>query len=135
MPTLKDRFYSHEGTTTHDLWLSLEHAYAPHTFSREYTLKTQLLKTDMKRAQMYADQLANFGAPMAEKDLVMLVVSGLWEEYNGLKSNILTHQSPIAFSDLHGLLSFHDFMIRKLAPEVPLVILFKQSRLPLQTVL
>lgn len=36
------------GTTSHDLWLSLERTYAPHTSSREYILKTQLLKIAMK---------------------------------------------------------------------------------------
>lgn len=63
--------------------------------SREYNLKTQLLKLEMKadessptylnRAQAYADAPAKFGEPIKENDLVMLVMFGLREEYNGLK--------------------------------------------------
>ncbi|GJR67014.1 ATP-dependent DNA helicase PIF1-like protein [Tanacetum coccineum] len=86
------------GTTSRDLWLSLKKAYTPHSTSREYTLKTQLLRIKMhddktpdaylNRAQEYADALAAIGEPVKDKDLVMLVVSGLREEYNGLKTAI-----------------------------------------------
>ncbi|GJX29430.1 putative RNA-directed DNA polymerase, partial [Tanacetum coccineum] len=117
-----------KGDTSRDLWLSLERAYAPHTSSREYTLKTQLLKIEMKadetssayltRAKEYSDALANIGEPVKEKDLVMLVISGLREEYNGLKSTLLARQIPTAFTELHGLLSDHDYMVKKSAPVV-----------------
>ncbi|GKD05950.1 hypothetical protein Tco_1180924 [Tanacetum coccineum] len=43
----------------------------------------------------------------------MLVVSGLREEYNGLKTTITARQSPVAFSELHALLSDHDYMLEK----------------------
>ncbi|GKA16979.1 hypothetical protein Tco_0696816 [Tanacetum coccineum] len=47
--TVSEASFPHvQGDTSRDLWLSLERAYAPHTSSREYTLKTQLLKIDMK---------------------------------------------------------------------------------------
>ncbi|GKF14938.1 nucleotide-binding alpha-beta plait domain-containing protein, partial [Tanacetum coccineum] len=82
-------------TTSCDLWLSLKKAYAPHSTSREYTLKTQLLSIKihgnetpdayLNRTQEYADALAAIGEPVKDKDLIMLVVSGLREEYNGLK--------------------------------------------------
>ncbi|KAD4584816.1 hypothetical protein E3N88_22417 [Mikania micrantha] len=128
LSTVSEASFQHvQGTTSRDLWLSLERAYAPHTSSREYTLKTQLLKISMKgdessstyltRAQEYSDALANIGEPMKEKDLVMLVILGLCEEYNGLKSTLLARQFPTAFSELHGLLSDHDFMIKKTAPD------------------
>ncbi|GKD55755.1 hypothetical protein Tco_1289142 [Tanacetum coccineum] len=75
---------------SHDLWLSLEKAYAPHSTSRKYTLKTKLLRIEMH---------------------------GLREEYNGIKTTITAHQSPTAFSELHALLSDHDYMLGKtLAP-------------------
>lgn len=48
----------------------------------------------------------------------MLVMSGLREAYNGLKSTILTRKTPTTFSKLHGLLSDHDYMVRKSTPEV-----------------
>ncbi|KAJ9554157.1 hypothetical protein OSB04_018202 [Centaurea solstitialis] len=122
--TISEASFQHvQGLTSRDLWLSLERAYAPQTSSREYTLKTQLLKLEMKpdetssayltRAQIYADALANIGEPMKDKDLVMLVLSGLREEYNGLKSTLLGRQFPTAFAELHGLLSDHDYMIKK----------------------
>ncbi|GJZ48293.1 retrovirus-related pol polyprotein from transposon TNT 1-94 [Tanacetum coccineum] len=113
-----------ESTTSRDLWLSLKKAYAPHSTSREYTLKTQLLRIKMhgdetpdaylNRAQEYADALAAIGKHVKDKDLVMLVISSLCEEYNGLKTTITTRQSPTAFSELHALLSDHDYMLEKL---------------------
>ncbi|GJW58631.1 hypothetical protein Tco_0105362 [Tanacetum coccineum] len=58
-------------------------AYAPHSTSREYTLKTQLLRIEMhndetpdaylNRVQEYADALAAISEPIKDKDLVMLV--------------------------------------------------------------
>lgn len=119
----EDSFQHVQGTTSRDLWLSLERAYAPNTASREYTLKTQLLRILMKgdetpltylsRAMAYASTLANIGEPMKDKDLVMLTISGLRDEYNGLKSNLLARNPPITFNELHGILSDHDFMIHK----------------------
>lgn len=50
----------------------------------------------------------------------MLVISGIRDEYNGLKSMLLSRQFPTAFSELHGLLVDHDFMIKKLPTEVSL---------------
>ncbi|GKB80411.1 hypothetical protein Tco_0947306 [Tanacetum coccineum] len=90
-------------------------AYAPHSTSREYTLKTQLLRIEMhgdetpdaylNRAQEYADALAAIGEPVKDKDLVMLAVSGIREESNGLKTPITARQSLTAFSELHALLN------------------------------
>jgi len=129
LSTISEASYPHvQGTTSRELWQSLERAYAPHTSSREYTLKTQLLKLTMKsdessssyltRAQEYCDALANIGEPVKEKDLVMLVISGLRDEYNGLKSMLLTRQFQTAFSELHGLLADHDYMIKKPTTEI-----------------
>ncbi|KAD6119461.1 hypothetical protein E3N88_10732 [Mikania micrantha] len=128
MSSISEGSFQHvQGTTSRDLWLSLERAYAPHSSSREYTLKTQLLKIEMRsdetssayltRAREYADALANIGEPMKDKDVVMCVISGLREEYNGLKATLLARQFPTAFIELHGLLSDHDYMIRKSVPE------------------
>ncbi|GJW25124.1 putative RNA-directed DNA polymerase [Tanacetum coccineum] len=121
--TTVDKTAHNSRTTSRDLWLSLKKAYAPHSTSREYTLKTQLLRIKMhgdetpdaylNRAQEYADALATIGEPVKDKDLVMLVVSGLREEYNGLKTTITARQSPTAFSELHALLSDHDYMLEK----------------------
>ncbi|XP_076918555.1 uncharacterized protein LOC143579026 [Bidens hawaiensis] len=127
--TISEAAFQHvQGTTSRDLWLALECAYAPHTSSREYTLKTQILKIQMKgdetasayltRAQQYADALANIGEPMKEKDLVMLVISGLREEYKTLKTTILGRQFPTAFIELHSLLSDHDFMVKQSIPAI-----------------
>ncbi|KAD7117701.1 hypothetical protein E3N88_04969 [Mikania micrantha] len=127
--TISEASFPHvQGTTSRELWLSLERAYAPHTSSREYTLKTQLLKLQMKgdettsaylnRAKEYADALANIGEPFKEKDLVMLVISGLRDEYNGLKSTLIARQVPTAFAELNGLLSDHDYMIKQSVPVV-----------------
>ncbi|GKB36919.1 ribonuclease H-like domain-containing protein [Tanacetum coccineum] len=61
----------------------------------------------------YVDALATIGEPVNDKDLVMLVISGLHKEYNGLKTTITARQSPTAFSELHALLSDHDYMLEK----------------------
>nr|GEU38090.1 nucleotide-binding, alpha-beta plait [Tanacetum cinerariifolium] len=92
-----------------------------------YTLKTQLLRIDMhddetpnaylNRAQEYADALADIGEPVKDKDLIMLAVLGLREEYNGLKTTITARQSTTAFSELHALLSDHDYIHGK--PRAP----------------
>ncbi|GJX14555.1 nucleotide-binding alpha-beta plait domain-containing protein [Tanacetum coccineum] len=122
--TISEASFRHvQGTPSHNLWLSLKKAYAPHSISREYTLKTQLLRIEMhgdetpdaylNRAQEYVDALAAIGEPIKDKDLVMLTVSGLREEYNGLKTTITARQSPTAFSELHALLSDHDYMLGK----------------------
>lgn len=45
LSTISEASFKHvQGDISRELWLSLERAYAPHTSSREYTLKTQLLK-------------------------------------------------------------------------------------------
>ncbi|GKD84362.1 hypothetical protein Tco_1355516, partial [Tanacetum coccineum] len=49
------------------------------------------------------DALDAIGEPVKDKDLVMLVVSVLREEYNGLKTTITSRQSLTAFSDLYAL--------------------------------
>ncbi|GKG15308.1 nucleotide-binding alpha-beta plait domain-containing protein, partial [Tanacetum coccineum] len=116
-------------TTSLEVWLSLERAYTPHTSSREYTLKTQLLKLEMKgdetsdaylnQAKEYADALGNIGEAFKEKYLVMLLIVGLHEDYNGLKSTLLARQAPTAFHELQGLLADHDYMIKQYVPAIP----------------
>ncbi|GJW13377.1 beta-grasp domain-containing protein [Tanacetum coccineum] len=113
-----------QGTTTsHDVWLSLERAYALHTSSREYTLKTQLLKLTsdayLNRVKEYVDALANIDEAFKEKDLVMLVIAGLREDYNDLKSTLLARQAPIAFHELQGFLADHDYMIKQYVLVIP----------------
>ncbi|KAL7583124.1 hypothetical protein Lser_V15G44598 [Lactuca serriola] len=105
--TLLEVVFPHvQGTTTsRDVWLSLERTYAPHMASREFTLKTQLLKIQMlgdetpsaylNRAKEYADALANIGESVKEKDLVMLVIAGLRDDYNGLKSTFLLDRGKL----------------------------------------
>ncbi|KAJ0860823.1 hypothetical protein HanRHA438_Chr13g0627791 [Helianthus annuus] len=120
--TISEASFQHvQGLTSWDLWLSLERAYAPHNSSKEYTLKTQLLKFEMKgdesssayltRAQEYT-ALANNGEPFKDKDLAMLAVAGL-REYIGLKQNLLARSPPVTFNELYGLLSDHDYMITR----------------------
>ena len=43
----------------------------------------------------------------------MLVVTGLRDEYDGFKSQIVGRQFPTAFNDLHALLADHEYMIKK----------------------
>ncbi|GKD69233.1 putative ribonuclease H-like domain-containing protein [Tanacetum coccineum] len=48
----------------------------------------ETLDAYLNRAQEYVDALAAIGEPVNDKDLVMLVVLGLREEYNSLKTTI-----------------------------------------------
>lgn len=108
------------------MWLALEQAYAPHSSSREYTLKTQLLKITMQgdetlityltRAHGYASALANIGEDIKDKEMVLLVISDLREDCNGLKSTLLAHRPCISFIGLHALLNDHDYTINKTLP-------------------
>ena len=122
--TIAEESFNHiKGITSMDLWNHLERAYAPHTQSQEYTLKTKLLKLTMNgdetptaylaRAQEYATDLLSIGKPFPDEDLVMLIIVGLRDEYNGLKSNLLGRQIPTTIDELPGLLSDHDYMITK----------------------
>nr|GEX21560.1 nucleotide-binding, alpha-beta plait [Tanacetum cinerariifolium] len=121
-------------TTYRDLWLSLEKAYAPHSTSRVYTLKTQLMRTEthgdktsdayLNHAQEYADALVAIDEPVKNNDLVILAVSGLHEEYNSLKTTITARQSSTAFSELYALLSDHDYMLRKTRAPAPSITSF-----------
>ncbi|GJT14188.1 putative RNA-directed DNA polymerase [Tanacetum coccineum] len=73
----------------------------------------------LNHAQEYADALATIGEPVKDKDLVMLVVSGLREEYNGLKTTIAARQSATASGELYALLSDHDYMLGKTRAPAP----------------
>nr|GEV52425.1 nucleotide-binding, alpha-beta plait [Tanacetum cinerariifolium] len=132
--TISKALFRHvQGTTSRDLWLSFEKVYAPHSTSRKYTLKTQLLIIEMHSdetpdaylncAQEYADALATISEPVKDKDLVMLVVLGIRKEYNRLKTTITARQSLTTFSELHALLSDHDYMLGKTRAPAPSITL------------
>lgn len=54
--TISEASFRHvHRATAKDLWIALEKAYAPHTSSREYTLKTQLPKIEMKGDESTTD--------------------------------------------------------------------------------
>ncbi|GJT37543.1 nucleotide-binding alpha-beta plait domain-containing protein [Tanacetum coccineum] len=73
----------------------------------------------------YVDALTAIDEPVKDKDLVMLAVSGLHEEYNSLKTTITARQSPTTFSELHALLKFVTqlsalvFQVSSIAPSGP----------------
>ncbi|KAD7479951.1 hypothetical protein E3N88_03087 [Mikania micrantha] len=132
LSTISESSFKHvQGDTSRDLWLSLERAYAPHTSSREYTLRTQLLKMEMQsdetstayitRAQEYNDALANIGAAMQEKDVIMLIISGLREEYNALKPTLIARHPPVTLLELPGLLADHEYMTKRVDPTLSAV--------------
>ncbi|GJW50351.1 ribonuclease H-like domain-containing protein [Tanacetum coccineum] len=70
-------------------------------------------EASFRHVQEYADALSAIGEPVKDKDLIMLAVSGLREEYNVLKTTITARQISTAFRELHALLSDHDYMLRK----------------------
>ncbi|GKB96576.1 putative RNA-directed DNA polymerase [Tanacetum coccineum] len=89
------------------IWVSNDatFAYAPYSTSREYTLKTQLLRIEMhgdetpdaylNRAQEYVDALPAIGEPVKDKDLVMLVILEL--SALGFQLSPITPSGPQAF--------------------------------------
>ncbi|KAD2393749.1 hypothetical protein E3N88_40726 [Mikania micrantha] len=92
MSTISEGAFQHvQGTTSRELWLALERAFAPNTTSREYTLKQKLLRIQMQpneTASAYLTRPKNMLTPW----LTLL---------------------PTAFSELLGLISDHDYMIKK----------------------
>ncbi|GJT80018.1 nucleotide-binding alpha-beta plait domain-containing protein [Tanacetum coccineum] len=101
--TISEASFRHvQGTTSRNLWLSLEKAYAPHSTSREYTLKTQLL-----RIEMHGDKTPD------------AYLNRLREEYNSLKTTITARQSPTVFNELHVIFSDHDYMLGKTRAPAP----------------
>ncbi|GJY95796.1 hypothetical protein Tco_0512157 [Tanacetum coccineum] len=90
-----------EGTTSRDLWLSFEKAYAPHSTSREYTLKTQIL-----RIEMHGDETPDAYLNHAK-------------EY----ADTLTAIVQLHFSELHAILSDHDYMLGKTRAPAPSITL------------
>ncbi|GKC25320.1 hypothetical protein Tco_1027470 [Tanacetum coccineum] len=80
--TISEAAFPHvQGTTTsREVWLSLERAYAPHTSSREYTLKTQLLKLEMRvdeTSDAYLNQAKEYADALAMKLLKKKILSCL----------------------------------------------------------
>ncbi|GJU53090.1 retrovirus-related pol polyprotein from transposon TNT 1-94 [Tanacetum coccineum] len=49
----------------------------------------------------------------------MLVIAGLRDDYNGLKSTLLARQAPTAFHELKELPAYHDYMIKQFVPVIP----------------
>lgn len=76
----------------------------------------ETLITYLTRAHGYASALANIGEDIKDKEMVLLVISDLREDCNGLKSTLLAHHPPISFIELHTLLSDHDYKINKTLP-------------------
>jgi hypothetical protein len=72
---------------------------------------------------------------MKDKDLVMLTIAGLREEYNVIKGNLLTRLPPVRFNELHGLLCDHDYVFTKtLTPQAFLANTAPISQPPTATV-
>ena len=50
------------------------------------------------------DQLASFGKPVEDDDIVIQVLRGLGPEYKYFTTSITTHSTPVTFSELRGML-------------------------------
>ncbi|KAJ0520160.1 hypothetical protein HanIR_Chr10g0456291 [Helianthus annuus] len=68
LSTISEASFQHvQCTSSRDLWISLADAYAPHISSREYILKTQLLKIQMKgdeTSSAYLTRPTNMRVPL-----------------------------------------------------------------------
>ncbi|KAJ0950007.1 hypothetical protein HanRHA438_Chr01g0044691 [Helianthus annuus] len=140
--TISEKCFQHVQTTktSRELWEALRRTYAPQTSAREFTIRSQFLRLQMHgdetttayldRAQEYATALANIGKPMDEKDILMLVVSGLREEYNGVKQILFSRDYTAVFTELPALLADHEYMIKKPISDVPPVHAFTAHTTP-----
>ncbi|KAJ9562001.1 hypothetical protein OSB04_007161 [Centaurea solstitialis] len=104
-----------EGTTatpttnpSHTIWISNDAHVRMLLMSTISEASFQHVQAYLTRAQEYASALANIGQPMSEKDIVMLVVAGLRDEYNGVKQSLLARQFTAVFPKLPGILADHD---------------------------
>ncbi|XP_076881926.1 uncharacterized protein LOC143530200 [Bidens hawaiensis] len=81
-------------TTAHDAWTALENLFNDSKATRAVYLKTKFTNTRLdnfpnmhaycQELKVIADQLANVEAPVSEHDLVIQLVTGLNEQYEGI---------------------------------------------------
>nr|GEZ55553.1 hypothetical protein [Tanacetum cinerariifolium] len=118
-----------QGTTSRDLWLSFEKAYAPHSTSREYTLKTQLLRIEMHGdetpdaylncAQEYADALAAIGEPVRIKISLCLLSQVFVKNITVLKLRSLHIKVQLHLASFMHSLVIMIICLEKLVHQLP----------------
>ncbi|GKB75085.1 hypothetical protein Tco_0936497 [Tanacetum coccineum] len=128
---LRGAFPHVQGTTTsREVWLSLERAYSPHTSCREYTLKTQLLKLEMKgdeTSDAYLNQAKEYDDALAVKLLKKKSCTPLLAFTTTTSGTSLKHDlhnkipCKLLLSLLHNLASIYKHLPNRNKPSTLLI--------------
>ncbi|KAJ0535272.1 putative RNA-directed DNA polymerase [Helianthus annuus] len=91
-------------TTAHDAWIALENIFQDNKSSRAIHLLQKFSNTRLdgypnvsaycQQLKVLADQLANVGSPVDNERLVLQLLSGLNEQYEGI-ATIIQQQDPL----------------------------------------
>lgn len=101
--------------TAKEAWDSLERRYASLSRSHIIELKKRLqqvkkgsstMQEYLHQIKVLSDQLATFGAPISEDDLIIHTLAGLPPIYRPFQTSIRTgsRQDPVSLEELHTLL-------------------------------
>ena len=112
-------------TTSHELWITLEHLFTLKSKAKLLQLKMQiqsLRKGSMTMSDYFAkmentvDQCAMAGCFVSEEDLVFYILASLGSEYDPIICSITTHNSTdhLSLKEIHDLLLNHESRIEQL---------------------
>ncbi|KAL4592836.1 hypothetical protein LXL04_005842 [Taraxacum kok-saghyz] len=110
------------GATACEVWNSLKDLFHDNKESRAIQLDLKLRTLDIgdmnittyyQRIKSLADQLANIGQPVPERNLVMYMINGLGEHFSQVTS-IIRHQRPLpSFSEVWSMLTIEGTQLLK----------------------
>lgn len=99
--------------TTVELWSTLLKTFSSSSRAHLTELQRQLQTVSkgnsscseyLQKIRRVADELAFAGSPISDEDLVLAVLNGLGMDYNSFVVAVNSHENPITFADLYGLL-------------------------------
>jgi hypothetical protein len=64
----------------------------------------------MQQAKSLLDELAAAGRPMSLEDFNLYVFRGLYSEFKGLVTSLITEEEPMSYADLHSHLLTYEFL-------------------------
>lgn len=92
--------------TTHQVWERLKNIFQDNKHSRAVYLENQFsnISACCQKLKMLADQLSNIGAPVSNQKLVLQLIAGLNENYDGA-ATFIQHSDPLPlFYEAHSRL-------------------------------
>ncbi|GAA0167569.1 hypothetical protein LIER_40406 [Lithospermum erythrorhizon] len=112
----------------HQIWATLNTAFANHSFSTQMSLQDQLFNvkqnnqailTYLQQAKSLYDTLAAIGKQPTHEVFIIYILRGLDEEYKDLKSMVYSRGSQIKCEELHNYLPTHAFVNPNISQKAP----------------